>query len=106
MIKLITISVFALGVATSVMAQQSSGNSMLTQSAKPAPSAAGHKNTTIQNGMTTTTVDPGTTGSTANGDSGMPNSNGTSQGCSGSASNSVGTRPGQPASDAPGANCQ
>jgi len=105
-IKILTLSVLALGMATSAMAQQSGGNGTMMLHASPAPSASGHKNTTIQNGTTTTTVDPDATGSTANGDSGMPNSNGDSQGCSGSTSNSAGTKPGQPATNAPGANCQ
>lgn len=104
MIKILAVSALALGMGTAAMAQQTSGSTS-TQGGTPAPNAAGHQDTTIHNGTTTTNVDPGATGSTANGDSGMPNSNGNAQGCSGSASNST-TKPGQPVGNAPGANCQ
>ena len=103
--KILGIGALSLGLATSVLAQQTgSGNAMQPN---PNPSLGStNSNTTSKNRAVTTTVDPGTTGSTANGDSGMPNANGNSQGCNGSATNAPNARNGEATGNAPGANCQ
>lgn len=104
--KIASIGLFSVVMATSGLAQQTRTDSSTAAHQPDIRMAPDTDNTTARNPPAETTVDPGATGSTANGDSGMPNSNGDSQGCNGAATNSSGIQKGQPASNAPGANCQ
>lgn len=105
-LRILSICALSFALVTPVMAQQTQtdSNAQHQPEIKMTPNTDATKLKSPP--AAATTVDPGITGSTANGDSGMPNANGNAQGCNGSASNLPDAKRYQATSNAPGANCQ